>query len=433
VQNAARVTAPNPQRGLLANAAAPRILASAGERRLFALLTICTLFEGFDTKLASLVLPVIGKEFGAGTDALARALSASSLGMPFAFFLMRLADRVGRRPVFLASVAGYAVLTLATAFAPSLAAFTWLQLFARLLMVTELSLAYLILSETLAPAARGRANGLLGAFASFGASIPALLLAPLEDAGTGWRGLFALGAVPLALFPLYWRGVRETPVFARAGIGARTSLRDELAAMRTLARRGWRARFVGVTALWVTVSFWSGTALSFFVLFVFQERGWTAHDLQWLTLGTIPAGFAGYGLAGWVMDRVGRRAAAVLYLVAGAAMTAVCFQSHERWVIAAGYWALIGLGGVWTIATTLTAELYPTELRAAALGLTQHLLGRIGLILGPLATGALAARLGSTGDAVSWLALANLACVPLVLALVPETRGTDLSAVADAR
>src|SRR4029453_17404561 len=134
---------------------------------------------------------------------------------------------------------------------------------------------------------------------------PALLLAPLGDAGIGWRGLFALGAVPLALFPLYLRGVRETPVFARSGIGARTSLREELAAMRALARGGWRARFVGVTALWVTVSFWSGTALYFFVLFVFQERGWTAHDLQWLTLGTIPAGFLGYGLAGWVMDRVG--------------------------------------------------------------------------------------------------------------------------------
>jgi len=427
------VPVPNPPEPLLASAAGPRLFATSAERRLFALLTVCTLFEGFDTKLASLVLPVIGQEFGAGPERLGQVLSASSLGMPFAFFLMRLADRVGRRPVFLASVAGYAVLTLATAFAPSLAAFTALQIAARLLMVTELALAYLILTEALAPDARGRANGLLGAFASLGASIPALLLAPLEEAGPGWRGLFALGALPLALFPLYVRGVRETPVFARAGIAARTSLREEWHAIAALAARGERAQLAGVTALWVTVSFWSGTALYFFVYFVFQERGWTARDLQWLTLGTIPAGFAGYGLAGWIMDRVGRRAAAALYLVLGAAMTAVCFQSHDRWVIAAGYWALIGLGGVWTVATTLTAELYPTERRSAALGLTNHLLGRIGLVLGPLATGWLAARLGSTGEAVTWLALANLACVPCLLGLVPETRGTDLGAVAAAR
>ena len=421
--------AERPPEPILASASGSRLFASADERRLFALLTICTLFEGFDTKLASLVLPVIGQEFGAGPEALGRALSASSLGMPFAFFLMRLADRVGRRPVFLAAVAGYAALTLATAFAPSLAAFTGLQMLARLLLVTELALAYLILSEALAPEARGRANGLLGAFASLGASIPALLLAPLEEAGPGWRGLFALGALPLVLFPLYARGVRETPVFARAGIAARTTLREEWRALLALAAPGRRARLAGVTALWITVSFWSGTALYFFVYFVFQERGWTAHDLQWLTLGTIPAGFAGYGLAGQMMDRIGRRAAAVLYLVVGAAMTAVCFQSQERLAIAVGYGALIGLGGVWTVATTLTAELYPTELRAAALGLTQHLLGRLGLIVGPLAAGSLAARLGSMGDAVTWLALANLACVPFVLWLVPETRGTDLAAV----
>jgi len=427
------VPAPSSARPLAASASAPKRSASAAERRLFALLTVCTLFEGFDTKLASLVLPAIGREFGAGPEALGRALSASSLGMPFAFFLMRLADRVGRRPVFLASVAGYALLTLATAFAPSLAAFTGLQIAARLLMVTELALAYLILSEVFAPESRGRANGLLGAFASLGASIPALLLAPLESAGPGWRGLFALGALPLLLFPLYARGVRETPVFARSGVAPPRSLREELRALRALGARGQRARLAGLTALWVTVSFWSGTALYFFVYFVFQERGWTAGDLQWLTLGTIPAGFAGYGLAGWIMDRVGRRAAAALYLAFGAAATVVCFQSGDRWVIAAGYWALIGLGGVWTVATTLTAELYPTERRAAALGLTNHLLGRIGLVLGPLATGSLAARLGSTGDAVTWLALANVACVPLVFALVPETRGTDLSAVADAR
>src|SRR5262249_15188820 len=154
-----------------------------------------------------------------------------------------------------------------TAFAPSLAAFTALQIAARLLMVTELALAYLILTEALAPDARGRANGLLGAFASLGASIPALLLAPLEEACPGWRGLFALGALPLALFPLYVRGVRETPVFARAGIAARTSLREELRAIAALAARGERARLAGVTALWVTVSFWSGTALYFFVYF----------------------------------------------------------------------------------------------------------------------------------------------------------------------
>jgi putative MFS transporter len=406
---------------------APRLLPTPYHRLLFALLALCTLFEGFDTKLASLVLPVIGREFGAGPAELGDALAASSLGMLAAFLVMRVADRAGRRPVFLAAVAGYAALTLATAFAPTLFAFTALQIGARLLMVVELSLAYLILSEELPPEARGRANGLLGAYASVGASIPALLLAPLEAAGPGWRGLFALGALPLLLLPVYARHLRETPVFARSG-GARPGLAGEAAALRELAGPGRRALLAGIGALWVTVSFWSGTALYFFTYYVFEERGWTARDLQWLTLGTIPTGFAGYWLAGWLMDRAGRRPAAAAYLLLSTLATALCFQSEDARAIAAAYWALIGLSGLWTIASTITAELYPTELRAVALGITNHLLGRIGLVLGPLAAGRLAAALGSTGDAVTWLSLVNLACVPVFLWLVPETRGTRLDA-----
>jgi putative MFS transporter len=409
-----------------APSSAARLLPTRYHRLLFGLLAFCTLFEGFDTKLASLVLPVIGREFGAGPEALGDALAASSLGMLAAFLVMAVADRVGRRPVFLVAVAGYALFTLATAFAQSLAQFTALQVAARLLMVVELSLAYVILSEELPPEARGRANGLLGAFASVGASIPALVLAPLEAAGPGWRGLFAVGAVPLLLLPIYARSLRETAAFARSG-GRAPGLRAQLAAARRLLAPGLRGPLAGVSALFVTTSFWSGTALYFFTYYVFEERAWTSRDLQWLTLGTIPAGFAGFWLAGLVMDRYGRRSAAALYLLLSAGATAACFQTGDWRAIAAGYWALMALAGLWPIASTITAELFPTELRAASLGITNHLLGRIGLVIGPLVTGRLAAALGSTGDAVTWLALANAACVPVFLWLVPETRGAVLA------
>ena len=62
-----------------------------------------------------------------------------------------LADVVGRRPVFLGALVAYAAFTLATAAAPNLAVFTALQFFARMAMVVELFLAYLILSEEVPP------------------------------------------------------------------------------------------------------------------------------------------------------------------------------------------------------------------------------------------------------------------------------------------
>ena len=116
-------------------------------------------------------------------------------------------------PVIVASLAGYGLLTLATYFADSLMLFTLLQSGARMLMVTQLALAFVMLSEELPADLRGRANGLLGAAGSAGAAFPALFLAPLETTSVGWRGLFLLGSLPLLLVPLFMAKIRETRAF----------------------------------------------------------------------------------------------------------------------------------------------------------------------------------------------------------------------------
>ncbi len=397
--------------------------------KLFALLTIATFFEGFDTRLVSLVQPVIGREFGATKEELGFVLGLSSLGMVFAFFVIHLADRIGRRPVFLGALAGYALLTLATAFAPSLLVFTLLQVFARMAMVVELGLAYLILSEEMPAGIRGRVNGVFGGCVVLGASVPDALLHPLDQWGIGWRGLFLIGAVPLFLFPFYVRHLAETSAFlarkAKAK-GAGSTFASELALLRVLFSPAHRLRLLSITGLWVLVNFWSGTALYSFTLYLFDERGWRPEDLVLLPLGTIPCGLFGYSLAGFAMDRIGRRAAASLYLAAAGAATVVCYQANSSGLILAGYFALVGLGGVWAIVTTWTAELFPTELRATATGFSNNLVGRFGLVFGPIVAGLLGGAFASTADAVSLLALVPLLGIPIVWTL-PETNGITLS------
>ncbi len=406
--------------------------------KLFALLTIATFFEGFDTRLVALVQPVIGREFGASREALGQAVGLSSLGMVFAFFVIHLADRVGRRPVFLGALAGYALLTLATAFAPSLFAFTVLQFFARMAMVVELGLAYLILSEEMPAEIRGRVNGVFGGCVAIGASVPDALLHPLDQWGIGWRGLFLIGAVPLFLFPFYVRHLTETTAFRarqeQAG-GTRSTLARELELLRVLVSSAYRSRLAAITARWVLVNFWSGTALYQFTLYVFDERGWRPEDLVLLPLGTIPCGLFGYALAGFSMDRIGRRGAASLYFLVAGVATVVCYQASGGGTILAGYFALIGLGGVWAIVTTWTAELFPTELRATASGFANNLVGRFGLVFGPIVAGLLGGALASTADAVSLLAIVPLLGIPIAW-LLPETNaivlsGSDTRAPAD--
>lgn len=411
--------------------------AVSSHRRLFALLTIATFFEGFDTRLVALVQPVIAREFGASKEELGFVVGLSSLGMMFAFFVIHLADHVGRRPVFLGALGGYALLTLATAFAPSLPVFTALQALARMAMVAELGLAYLILSEEMPAEIRGRVNGVFGACVALGASVPDALLHPLERMGVGWRGLFLIGAVPILLFPFYVANLRETSAFlqqrARASEAGRqgATLSHELALLRVLVSGAHRARLAAVTGLWLVISFWSATAPYFFTLYVFDERGWDASDLVLLPLGTIPCGLLGYSLAGFAMDRVGRRRAAMLYLAIATLATAACYQSPGNAAILASYFALMGLGGVWAIVTTWTAELFPTELRATATGFANNLVGRLGFVVGPIVAGLLGGALGSTADAITLLGIVPLLGLPLALHL-PETRAIALTA-ADTR
>ncbi len=392
---------------------------------LFVLLCLATFFEGFDTNLASLVQPVIGKEFGAPTEDLGWALGISTSGMALGFFAILLADTIGRRPVFLAALFAYALLTLATAFAPNLIVFTALQFFARMAMVVELFVAYLILSEQMPSEIRGRVNGLFASVAALGAAVPDGLLAPLDAVGLGWRGLFLIGSLPLLLFPLYLGRIRETNAFL-----ARTRSADGYGAeFKASARALWssehRGRLVRVTLLWVAINFWSGTALYFFTIYTFGDRGWDATDLQLLPWGKIPFGLAGYILSGIVMDRYGRRPAATIYLLGAFAATLLCYRSTDDVSIYLGIFLLYGLGGVWTIVTTWTMELFPTEMRATALGLANLLIGRLGLAAGPIVAGQLSADWHSTPDAISVLAVVTVLALPLVWSL-PETNAIDL-------
>jgi putative MFS transporter len=400
--------------------------------RLLALLTLATLIEGFDAALTGVAIPGLIREFRVDLASVGGAIAFISWGTLSSFFVLRLADRIGRKPALLLSLAAYGAFSLATSFAQDLGAFAWLQLGARLFMIAQLSLAYVMLSEEIPAALRGRANGIAGMFAGVGAAAPPLLLPAFESAGLGWRGFFVAGAAPLLLVPIYAFALRETAPFVQARSALREGWRDALARewrdVGALVARAHRARLFAVTALWFTLSFWSGGVLVFFFQYVQAERGWLPEMVARLPLGTIPATIVGFLGAGFAMDRFGRRATAMTYLALSSAATIACYQATQPLVIASTYSALVGLGGVWTVANTLTAELFPTRLRATAAGLAGSLLGRLGFVLGPLASGALAAQLASTADAMALLALVNLACIAVVARWIPETRGAPLAA-----
>jgi putative MFS transporter len=160
---------------------------------------------------------------------------------------------------------------------------------------------------------------------------------------------------------------------------------------------------------------------------VLQERAWTTRDVQLVAPFALIFGFLGYALSGWLMDRIGRRRAAATLLVLATIVTVVGYHANDLWVIAACWILIQMIMGVWVVAHVINSELFATEVRAAANGLCENLLGRWGFVLGPAIVGWLAGPLGAASHAIIALASINLLAVPLLLWVLPETRQVDLN------
>ena len=85
-------------------------------RLLLLLLVSAAFFEGYDQSILALLLPNIQSTFQVSEAVLGLTRIPIELGLFVAFFVTRLSDRLGRRPMLLWSVVGYTVFTALTAF-----------------------------------------------------------------------------------------------------------------------------------------------------------------------------------------------------------------------------------------------------------------------------------------------------------------------------
>lgn len=398
---------------------------------LILLLAGVVMFEGFDISTTSVVLPYVSKDFGVTAQALGGALAIIALGSIAAWGLLRLADRFGRRPLLLLAAAGFSLGSLATTLAVGVTSFTAIQFVTRALLVTQIAMAYVILSESLPPRLRGRANGLLGAIGSFGAALPFLVIGPALEHSLGWRLLFVIGAAPLVLMPfLLWK-LRETPVWLAAHAAGGVPRSSAFGELRQLVRPGLRRSFIAMSVLWVIINFTSSISSLFFTLYVVNERGWPATDFAKIAPFGLGGAFLGYILAGFLADAIGRRWTLCLFMALLGLCTLTCYSSTGWLPIAGSFIGLQATLGVWVVAYTINSELFPTELRAAANGWCHNLIGRWGVVVAPALLGALSAHLGSIGYAASLLGLGAFAAIPLIWFLIPETRARALDRVVE--
>lgn len=391
-----------------------------------------TLFEGYDLLIINLALPYLGADFGADSQTLGAAVGLINVGTIVAFIPVRLADRYGRRAVFLTAITGYTVFTILSAFSVGLHDFVAYQFIARMFMVTEIGLGAIILTEEMPARWRGAAVTLMFAASLGGGVLGSAVFPFLVDTELGWRMLYLIGGALVVVLAIYWKRVRETRRFVQDA-----SLRDPTAgslvasfrALWTVFRPTYRNRVLAGTAIWFTVNAWSSCCLFFFSYYVTNERGWDPGAVSYaLTLGYSLA-VIGYVTAGPMLDFAGRRRTAALYFTIGALSAYVCFTARSASVITAAYVVVLGMHALWPIAATITSEIFPTPIRGTANAVVNNLIGRTGMALAPAVVGGLSAVLGSVGQAVAVVVLVPFVCLPVILLVVSETKGKELEEI----
>ncbi len=381
------------------------------------------MLDAFDVMLYSIVLATLMREF-AMTKAAAGLLNtltliASAIG---SFVFGILADCFGRRRMLSHSILVYSIFTFACGLSTTV---TMLAIFRFLLglgMGGEWNSGATLVAETWPSAWRGRALGIVQSSWAVGyalAAIVANLLLPRAN----WRWVFFVGILP-ALFTLWIQhGVPEPELWRRQttnrssteNIGLWRAVFPHLLAllcMNTFGMLAWWGLFTWIPAYLALPIAQGGRDFSTF--------GSTAFLIVLNLCGMLP----GYLLFGVFADKCGRKRTIILYLALAAVSVPFFAVARQPWLVllTASITAFFGTG-FFTGSGIIGSELFPTAIRAAALGVSYNTARGLSA-LAPFVIGFIGEVHGLSW-ALSCCSIA-FAFAALSAAWLPETKGVEL-------
>ncbi len=332
-----------------------------------------------------------------------------------------LADRIGRTRALMGSILVYSLASFACGLSQTIPQLAVFRFILGLGMGGEWTTGAALIAETWRAEHRGKALGLMQSSWAIGEMIAAgVTLAVLPS--FGWRAVFFVGIVPALAVLWIRKDVPESEIWLARGKEKKVSL-----------RLMWRPdiRWKGVVATLMNACAMFGywglfTWIPGYLALSEKDGGrglGIVASLTWV-LFMAPGKWLGYVLFGFAADKFGRRKSYVFFLVAASILVPIfgLTTSTTMLLILGPFVGFFGTGYFSGFAA-IASELFPTEIRASAMGLTYNI-GRGFSAIAPFVVGAIAKEYSFLA-AFLLLAGAFLAAAMFALAL-PETKGKAL-------
>ena len=380
------------------------------------------MLDAMDVMLYSLVLADLVVHLGMSKPQAgflnSLTLFASALGgLMFGF----LADRIGRTRALMGSILVYSLASFACGLSQTITQLAVFRFILGLGMGGEWTTGAALIAETWPPQHRGKALGLMQSAWAIGEMIAAgVTLAVLPR--FGWRAVFFVGVLPALVVLWIRRDVPESRIWLERG-------QQKPASLSVMWRPDIRWKGVIATAMNACAMFgyWGlFTWIPGYLALPESDGGrglGIVASLQWV-LFMAPGKWLGYTLFGFAADSFGRRKSYVFYLLVAAVLVPIFgMTKSQTGLLLLG--PLVGFFGTGFFSgfAAIASELFPTEVRATAMGLTYNI-GRGFSAAAPFVVGAIAKDY-SFYSAFLFLAAAFFLAAMLALAL-PETKGKAL-------
>jgi MFS family permease len=383
------------------------------------------MLDAFDVMLYSVVLATLMREFNMSkaTAGLLNSLTlvASAIGS-FAFGL--LADRFGRRRMLTQSILTYSIFTFACGFSTSIAMLAVFRFLLGLGMGGEWNSGATLVAETWPSAWRGRALGIVQSSWAIGYALAAVV-ANIVIARMNWRWVFFAGVLPALVTIWIQHGVPEPALWERQ-MKAPASKTEKLMLWRAVLPRLFALLSMNTFGMfaWWGLFTWIPAYLGLPISK--GGRDFSRFDFtSFLIILNLAGMLPGYLLFGVFADKYGRKRTLIIYLIL-AALCVPAFAAARRpgmILLTASITAFFGTG-FFTGSGILGSELFPTPIRATALGVSYNAARGISAFA-PFAIGAIGEAHG-----LSWAFLTcalAFAAAAVSASWIPETRGLELA------